>query len=111
MAAGRDFRPGLCDNIDYWRKLCAAACWAEELMVTTHRHADKLPPSCPVCGASGGRRLIYGLVDYELLLELGPGEPDFELGWFAEPRKRWRCAQCGHAWGDPGESGGASGGE
>ncbi|MEK6771209.1 MAG: hypothetical protein AABY62_06175 [Pseudomonadota bacterium] len=53
--------------------------------------------------------MIYGLVDYELLLELGPGEPDFELGWFAEPRKRWRCAQCGHAWGAPEESGDTSG--
>lgn len=80
-------------------------------MTTIHHHDDKSRPSCPQCGAYRSRRLIYGLVDYELLLELGPGEPDFELGWFAEPRKSWLCAQCGHAWGDPGESGGASGEE
>ncbi|MEK6550843.1 MAG: hypothetical protein AAB329_04900 [Pseudomonadota bacterium] len=78
-------------------------------MATTHRRTDTQSPDCPVCGASRSRRLIYGLVDYELLLELGPGEPDFELGWFTEPRKSWRCAQCGHAWGDPGKSGDTSG--
>ncbi len=91
--------------------LCAAAYLDEELMVTAHLRADKPPPICPRCGASRSRRLIYGLIDYELLLELGPGEPDFELGWFVEPRKRWRRAQCGHAWGMPEESGDTSGKE
>jgi hypothetical protein len=57
--------------------------------------------SCPRCGAARSKRLIYGLVDYELLLELGPMEPNFELGWMSEPRWGWQFGQCGHQWGNP----------
>jgi len=59
------------------------------------------PPPCPRCGATRTKRLIYGMVDYELLLELGPKEPDFELGWMTEPRRAWHCGRCGHQWGKP----------
>jgi len=57
-------------------------------------------PRCPQCGATRAKRLIYGLIDYELLLELGSGEPDFELGWSDEPRKAWHCPRCGYRWGN-----------
>jgi len=58
----------------------------------------KPPPPCPRCGSGAVRRLIYGLIGYELFLELGDGEPDFELGWLKEPQFEWRCARCGHEW-------------
>lgn len=59
-------------------------------------------PSCPRCGARRVKRLVYGLVDYEMFLELGDSEPDFALGWFREPRHDWRCEACGHEWSAPG---------
>lgn len=58
-------------------------------------------PACPKCASSRVKRLVYGLVDYDQLLELG-GEPDFELGWLAPPEHDWHCADCGHAWRAPG---------
>jgi hypothetical protein len=48
------------------------------------------------------KRLIYGLIDYDLLLELGPEGPDFELGWLRPPVHDWHCANCGHEWREPG---------
>lgn len=55
-------------------------------------------PPCPRCGATGAKRLVYGLVDYELFLELGDVAPNFELGWLRKPAYDWRCAACGHEW-------------
>jgi hypothetical protein len=68
--------------------------------MTAHAHGPPGPP-CPLCGAARTKRLIYGLIDYELLLELGSKEPNFELGWMSEPRLAWHCGQCGHRWGNP----------
>lgn len=70
--------------------------------MTEPEHIDEpSAPPCPHCGAWRTKRLIYGLVDYELLLELGSKEPNFELGWMAEPRRAWHCSACGHQWGNP----------
>ncbi|UCH54123.1 MAG: hypothetical protein JSW09_04930 [Pseudomonadota bacterium] len=63
----------------------------------TNATAD-MPRQCPNCGAARVKRLVYGLVDYELFLELGNSEPDFVLGWWQEPRHDWRCDACGHEW-------------
>jgi ribosomal protein S27AE len=59
------------------------------------------PLACPRCGAARVQRLVYGLVDYEMFLELGDAEPDFELGWLKEPRHDWHCGACGHEWSVP----------
>jgi hypothetical protein len=61
-------------------------------------HNNGPAPQCPRCGAGRVKRLVYGLVDYELFLELGGREPDFELGWLKTPHCDWHCVQCGHEW-------------
>jgi hypothetical protein len=63
---------------------------------------DKPAPACPKCASPRVKRLIYGLIDYDLLLELGPEGPDFELGWLRPPVHDWHCADCGHEWREPG---------
>jgi hypothetical protein len=54
-------------------------------------------PACPKCTSPRVKRLIYGLVDYDFMLELD-GEPDFELGWLRSPMHDWHCVDCGHEW-------------
>lgn len=58
-------------------------------------------PPCPRCSSRRVKRLVYGLVDYDMLLELGNGEPEFEFGWLRPPVHDWHCADCGHEWRDP----------
>jgi ribosomal protein L37AE/L43A len=62
---------------------------------------DSRTPNCPKCGATRTKRLIYGLIHYETLLELGPTEPDFEFGWVTEKMRAWHCSECLHQWGEP----------
>jgi len=59
---------------------------------------DKPLPKCPKCGSGRVKRLVYGLIDYDRLLELGDQEPDFELGWLRTPQYDWHCADCRHEW-------------
>lgn len=62
---------------------------------------DPAGSSCPRCGGTRIRRLYHGPVDYEMFLELGPGEPDFELAGLADAGLMWSCTDCRHAWGRP----------
>jgi hypothetical protein len=47
-------------------------------------------PVRPKCTSRRGKRLIYGLVEYDRLLELGAEGPGFELSWLMSPDHEWR---------------------